>query len=202
MGRGSLRRSFALRVAAALAALVLLVTGLGFGWGYWRVEQALGAQLDAAIAADAEGYLGDYQAIGLPGLALSIAAQARRRGALVVLRTAGGDAVAGALPDAPAGLRGFVTVRASDGRDLRLLGAVLPGGLQLVVGADLAPVRRCCWAGRQRGGWSAGWAWCRRRRRTWWPAIFPAACRSRGAATSSTAWPARSTPCWRGLRHW
>ncbi len=142
MGRGSLRRSFALRVAAALAALVLLVTGLGFGWGYWRVEQALGAQLDAAIAADAEGYLGDYQAVGLPGLALGITAQARRRGALVVLRTAGGEALAGALPDALDGLRGFVTVRAADGRDLRLLGVVLPGGLQLVVGADLAPVRR------------------------------------------------------------
>lgn len=142
MGRGGLRRSFALRVAAALAALVLLVTGLGFGWGYWRVEQSLGAQLDAAIAADAEGYLGDYQAAGLPGLALSIAAQARRRGALVLLRSAGGDAIVGALPDAPAGLRGFVTVRAADGRDLRLLGVALPGGLQLMVGADLAPVHR------------------------------------------------------------
>ena len=38
MVRGSLRRSFALRMAATSAALVLLVCSLGFGWGYWRVE--------------------------------------------------------------------------------------------------------------------------------------------------------------------
>lgn len=142
MAWGSLRRSFALRVGATSAALVLLVCGLGFGWGYWRVERALGAQLDAAIAAEAEGYLEDYQSLGPQAFALGIAAQARRRGALVLLRTAGGGVVAGALADAPPGLRGFATVRAADGRDLRVLGGALPGGLQLVVGADLAPVRR------------------------------------------------------------
>ncbi len=142
MGWGGLRRSFALRVAAVAAALVVLVTGLGFGWGYWRVEQALGAQLDAAIAADLQDYLGDYGALGPGGFVVSIAAQARRRGALVLLRTAAGTPIAGALAEAPPGLRGFATVRAADGRDLRLLGAGLPGGLQLVVGADLAPVRR------------------------------------------------------------
>lgn len=142
MGAGGLRRSFALRVAATSAALVVLVCGLGFGWGYLRVERALGAQLDAAIVADAEGYLEDYRALGPQAFAIAIAAQARRRGALVLLRTAGGVVVAGALADAPAGLRGFATVQAADGRDLRVLGTVLPGGLQLVVGADLLPVRR------------------------------------------------------------
>ncbi len=142
MARGGLRHSFALRVAALSAALVVLICGLGFSWGYWRVERALGAQLDAAIATEAEGYLEDYEALGPPAFALGIAAQARRRGALVLLRTANETVVAGALPDAPPGLRGFATVRATDGRDLRMLGAALPGGLQLVVGADLALVRR------------------------------------------------------------
>lgn len=138
----ALRHSFAWRAAALSAALVVLVCGLGFGWGYWRVEQALAAQLDAAIATEAEGYLEDYEALGPQAFALGIAAQARRRGAVVLLRTANGTPVAGLLADAPPGLRGFGTVQAADGRNLRLLGAILPGGLQLVVGADLAPVRR------------------------------------------------------------
>ena len=102
----------------------------------------MGAQLDVAIATEAEGYLEEYEALGPQAFALGVAAQARRRGALVVLRTANGGVVAGALPDAPTGLRGFATVRAADGRDIRMLGAALPGGLQLVVGADLLPVRR------------------------------------------------------------
>ncbi len=139
---GGLRQSFALRVAALSAALVVLVCGAGFGWGYLRVAGALGAQLDTAIATDAEGYLEDLESLGPQGFALSIAAAARRRGALVLLRTASGSRIAGALDGAPVGLRGFATLRAPDGRDLRVLGAGLPGGLELMVGADLAPVRR------------------------------------------------------------
>jgi len=137
-----LRQSFALRVAALSAALVVLVCGAGFGWAYFQVAGALGAQLDAAIATDAEGYLEDLQNFGPQGFAASVAAAARRRGALVLLRTADGGRVAGALDGAPVGLRGFTTLRAPDGRDLRVLGAALPGGLELMVGADLAPVRR------------------------------------------------------------
>jgi len=137
-----MRQSFALRVAALSAALVVLVCGAGFGWGYFQVAGALGAQLDAAIATDAEGYLEDLQNYGPQGFAASVAVAARRRGALVLLRTADGTRVAGALDGAPAGLRGFTTLRAPDGRDLRVLGAALPGGLELLVGADLAPVRR------------------------------------------------------------
>lgn len=144
---GGVRQSFALRVAALSAALVVLVCGAGFGWAYLRVAGALGAQLDAAIAADAEGYLEDLQNFGPQGFAASVAAAARRRGALVLLRTADGGLVAGALDGVPfggvpPGLRGFTTLRAPDGRDLRVLGAALPGGLELLVGADLAPVRR------------------------------------------------------------
>jgi len=137
-----MRQSFALRVAALSAALVVLVCGAGFGWAYLRVAGALGTQLDAAIAADAEGYLEDLETLGPQGFAASIAAAARRRGALVLLRTADGSRIAGALAGVPSGLRGFTTLRAPDGRDLRVLGAALPGGLELLVGADLAPVRR------------------------------------------------------------
>ncbi len=138
---GGLRQSFALRVAALSAALVVLVCGAGFGWAYLRVAGALGAQLDAAIAADAEGYLEDLETLGPQAFAAGIAA-ARHRGALVLLRTADGSRIAGSLAGVPAGLRGFTTLRAPDGRDLRVLGAALPGGLELLVGADLAPVRR------------------------------------------------------------
>jgi len=137
-----LRQSFALRVAALSAVLVVLVCGAGFGWGYLRVAGALGAQLDAAIATDAESYLEDLQNLGPQGFAASVALAARRRGALVLLRSVGGSRIAGALDGAPIGLRGFATLRAPDGRDLRVLGAALPGGLELMVGADLAPVRR------------------------------------------------------------
>ena len=129
-------------MGAISATLVVLVCGLGFGWGYWQVERTLHAQLDAATVAEAGGYLKDYEALGPQAFALGVVAQARRRGALVLLRTAKGGVVAGALADAPPGLRGFATVRGADGRDLRMLGAALPGGLQLVVGADLLPVRR------------------------------------------------------------
>lgn len=58
-----MRQSFALRVAALSAVLVLLVCGAGFGWAYLRVAGALGTQLDAAIAADAEGYLEDRKSV-------------------------------------------------------------------------------------------------------------------------------------------
>jgi len=141
-GMGGLRHSFAVRVAALSAVLVMLVCGTGFGWGYLRVAGALGAQLDAAIGTDAEGYLEDLDNLGPQAFAASVAAAAHRKGALVLLRTVDGRRIAGALDGAPAGLRGFATLRAPDGRDLRVLGAGLPGGLELLVGADLAPVRR------------------------------------------------------------
>ena len=139
---GGLRQSFALRIAALSAVLVVLVCGAGFGWAYLRVAGALGAQLDAAIAADAEGYLEDLETLGPQAFAAGIAAAARHRGALVLLRTADGNRIAGSLSGVPAGLRGFTTLRAQDGRDLRVLGAALPGGLELLVAADFAPVRR------------------------------------------------------------
>jgi signal transduction histidine kinase len=137
-----LRKSFALRVAALAAGLVVLVCGLGFGWGFLRVEGALREQLDAAIASDAQDFLTDYENLGPNGLVASVADAARRRGSLVLLQTVEGAAVAGNLRGMPLGLKGFDTVRLPDGRDLRAIGAVLPRGLNLIVASDLAPVRR------------------------------------------------------------
>jgi signal transduction histidine kinase len=136
-----LARSFAVRVAALAAGLVVLVCLLGFGWGYLRVEEALSNQLDAAIAGQTEAFLEELDAGGLNGLTASVAAEARRRGAFVVLQTQRGTIVAGGIDAGPVGLRGFTTFRSPDGRSLRALGAILPGGLNLIVAADLAPVR-------------------------------------------------------------
>jgi len=137
-----MRKSFALRVAALAAALVVVVCGLGFGWGFLRVESALRDQLDLAIASDAQDYLADFESLGANALIASVADAARRRGALVLLQTAEGTTIAGNIRGAPLGLNGFDDLHLPDGRDLRALGAILPRGLNLIVAADLAPVRR------------------------------------------------------------
>lgn len=137
-----LRKSSALRVAALAAGLVVLVCGLGFGWGYLRVAGVLRDQLDAAIASDAQDFLQDYENLGPSGLVASVADAARRRGGLVLLQTVDGSAIAGNIGGAPLALQGFSTLRLPDGRDVRAIGALLPRGLNLIVAADLAPVRR------------------------------------------------------------
>ncbi len=137
-----LRRSFALRVATLAAGLVVLVCGLGFGWGYLRVEAVLAAQLDAALASQATSFLEELDQDGLVGLTASVVAETRRRGAFVLLQTQAGTRLAGGIAGAPVALRGFATFAAPDGRNLRALGATLPGGLNLIVAAELAPVRQ------------------------------------------------------------
>ena len=71
------------------------------------------------------------------------AAYARRRGpVLVLLQGPNGEALAGRLPvPRPPLLRGYATLEATGGRpSLRLLGAVLPGGANLLVATALTPV--------------------------------------------------------------
>ncbi len=138
----NLRRSFALRVAALAAGLVVIVCGLGFFWGYLRVEGALQEQLDAAIASDAQDLLADYEAAGPRGLVASVSDATRRHGMQVRLQTPRGENIVGNINGAPVGLIGFDTLHLPDGRDIRALGAVLPGGLNLIVAADLQPLRR------------------------------------------------------------
>jgi signal transduction histidine kinase len=148
-----MRRSFALRVAVAAAAVMLVASFLGALWIRQQAEAAMRAQLDLALAAEAESLIREYESFGLPGLSEQAAAYARRRGpVLVLLQTPDGRAMAGRLPiPVPPRLRGYATLDAREGRPpMRLLGAVLPGGANLVVATDLTPVEeaagRLAWA--------------------------------------------------------
>jgi signal transduction histidine kinase len=123
---------------------MLVLSLLGSGWGWLRAEAALRQQLDLVIAGEAEGFLREYEEFGLLGLAATVDAYARRRGPLlVVLLAPDGRRVAGRLPGAQPGLRGFAVLPATEDRPaLRVLGARLTGGASLMVAADLTPVDR------------------------------------------------------------
>ncbi|WP_419897204.1 sensor histidine kinase [Roseomonas sp. USHLN139] len=137
-------RSFAPRLALAMAAVVLVASFCGAGWGWLRAQSALRQQLDLVLAAEAEGLIRDYENYGLAGLAEATRLYSRRQGPiLLALSTPDGRLIAGGLPVAPVTLRGFATLpRTGEGGDLRALGALLPGGVNLVVATDLAPVDR------------------------------------------------------------
>ncbi|WP_338928281.1 HAMP domain-containing sensor histidine kinase [Roseomonas mucosa] len=136
-------RSFAPRAALLIAAVVMLASGLGAGWGWLRAQAALNQQLDLILAAEAEGFLREYEAGGLSGLATVAQSYVRRSGPLrVQLQTADGRPLLGDLPGVPPGLRGFATLRGRDGTRLRALGTVLQGGVGLVLATDLAPAER------------------------------------------------------------
>jgi signal transduction histidine kinase len=136
------KSSFALRAATASAMVMLVLSLLGSGWGWLRAEAALRQQLDLAIAAEAEGFLREYEDFGLRGLALAVEAYGRRRGPLfVALLAPDGRPIAGRIPEAPPALRGFANLPGTGERpSLRVLGGTLPGGATLLVAADLTPV--------------------------------------------------------------
>ncbi len=135
-------RSFAWRVAAAAAAAMLLVSLATAGWVWWQAESSLRAQLDRALAAEAESLLRDLEPYGMQGLAEQVELTRRRRGpVLALLQTAMGQPIAGALPGAPPFLRGYATLEAGP-RSMRALGVVLPGGVNLIVAGDLAAVEQ------------------------------------------------------------
>jgi signal transduction histidine kinase len=136
---GRLLRSFALRTALGIAAAALLLSLLGAGWGWLRAEVALRQELDLVLADEAEGLIRDYQAIG-PDALLDAARISVRRDAplLVLVQTADGQTLAGRMDGAPAALRGYATLRSPGEPALRALGALLPGGINLVVGARLS----------------------------------------------------------------
>ena len=145
-----MRHSFALRAALAAAALMLVTSLLGSGWIWRQAEEALRTQLDLALAAEVESLVREYESLGLGGLADQAQAYARRRGpVLVLLQTPDGQVLAGRLPAivrAPL-LRGYATLEAAPGRPaMRMLGAVLPNGANLIVATELAPVERAATA--------------------------------------------------------
>lgn len=136
-----LLRSFALRTSLGIAAAALLLSLLGAGWGWLRAETALNQELDLVLAGEAEGLIRDYRAIG-PEALLDAARVAARRDALllVLVQTADGQTLAGHMDGAPAALRGYATLRAPGEPPLRALGAMLPGGINLLVAAPLSAV--------------------------------------------------------------
>lgn len=134
-----LLRSFALRTALGISAAALLLSLLGAGWGWLRAETALRQELDLVLADEAEGLVRDYQSIG-PNALVDAARISLRRDAplLVLVQTADGQTLAGHLDGAPAALRGYATLRVPGEPPLRALGAMLPGGINLVVAARLS----------------------------------------------------------------
>ena len=138
-GLRRLIRSFALRTSLGMAAAALVLSLIGAGWGWLRADTALRQELDLLLAGEAEGLIRDYQAIG-PEALLDAARVSVRRDALllVLVQTAGGQTLAGRMDAAPAALRGFATLRAPGQPPLRALGAMLPGGINLVIAAPLS----------------------------------------------------------------
>lgn len=153
--------SFALRVATASAAVMLVLSLLSSGWVWWQAETALRRQLDITIAAEAEGFVREYEDFGLRGLATAVENYARRRGPLfVALLTPDGRIMAGRMPQAPPPLRGFANLPGTGERpSLRVLGGTLPSGATLLVAADLTPLNAdataLAWAAPIAGGAAA-----------------------------------------------
>ncbi len=91
------------------------------------------------LAGEAEGLIRDYQAIGPEALLDAARVSARRDALLLVLvQTADGQTLAGRMAGAPAALRGYATLRVPGEPPLRALGAMLPGGINLLVAAPLS----------------------------------------------------------------
>ena len=122
-----------------MAAAALLLSLIGAGWGWLRAETALRQELDLVLAGEAEGLIRDYQLIGPQALIDAARVSVRRDALLLVLvQTADGQTLAGRMDAAPAALLGYATLRAPGQPPLRALGAVLPGGINLVVAAPLS----------------------------------------------------------------
>jgi signal transduction histidine kinase len=134
-----LLRSFALRTSLSIAAAALLLSLLGAGWGWFRAEVALRQELDLVLASEAEGLLRDYQTIGPEALVEAARISVRRDApVLVLVQTADGQTIAGRMPGAPAALLGYATLRAPGQPPLRALGAMLGGGINLLVAVHLS----------------------------------------------------------------
>ena len=141
------KRSLALRVTALVALSVLVSSAVGFAFAYVQVVRLLRAQLDATIVAEAADLADEYRAVGLEGLRATMKARAasvgRRGFALRLIGPEAREAVAaGPRFELPRGMKGFAEPPQPDGRQVRVLGTVLPDGAELAVAADLEPLRR------------------------------------------------------------
>jgi HAMP domain-containing protein len=134
-------RSLALRVTLLVALVVILASAAGYTLAYVQAVRLLRADLDAALAEEAEGLQDEYRALGAMGLARAIEDR----------HTPGGErhfALWFGAPDVEAaagmtfGARGVPDGYADLDDRLRSYAIALPDGARLVVAADLAPLRR------------------------------------------------------------
>lgn len=139
-------RSLALRVTLLVAFAVLVSSAAGFVFVHVQADRLLRQQLDSSISAEAESLAEEYRALGLDGLQAALRSrvrQARSESVALRLREPGPkERFIGRPFAAPAMLRGFAELPQPDGTVLRALGSVLPDGAEVVVAADLAPLRR------------------------------------------------------------
>jgi signal transduction histidine kinase len=139
-------RSLALRVTLLVAFAVLVSSAAGFLFVHAQADRLLRQQLDSSISAQAESLIEEYRALGLDGLHAALRSRVRQGGGESValrLREPGPkETFIGRPFAAPAMLRGFAELPQPDGTVLRALGRVLPDGAEVVVAADLAPLRR------------------------------------------------------------
>ncbi|WP_439598435.1 ATP-binding protein [Falsiroseomonas sp.] len=147
-------RSLALRIAGAVAGLVLLASLLGFGLAYLGAVRMLEGQLDAELVEQGETLAEEARLFGAAGLRAAVEAQSLRAGpdgfALRLLQPDAEPIFAGRPFVAPEGLRGLAELPQAGGGALRGLGLELAGGSTLVVAADLANLQA---AARGLAGW-------------------------------------------------
>ena len=136
-------RSLALRVGAGVAIVVLVTSAAGLGVAYTSSVALLRSQLDAAIQAQAQALLDEYQVFGPDGLRAAVQAQSLRGGpegyALRLRQPRQPPVYAGRPFDAPSTHPGVFNIPLPGGerQALRALGILLPDGSELVVAADL-----------------------------------------------------------------
>jgi len=147
-------RSLALRIAGAVAGVVLLASVLGFGLAYLGAVRMLEGQLDAELGEQAATLEEEARLFGAAGLRAAVEAQSLRAGpggfALRLIQPDAEPVFAGRPFEAPEALRGLADLPQPAGGMLRGLGLELAGGSTLVVAADLADLHA---AARGLAGW-------------------------------------------------
>lgn len=139
-----------LRLAAAMALAVLLLTLVAMGLTFRLVEARMMDGTRALLSADLDGLAAIYEQRRIPALraAIDYRAQAGNPGELLLLLDKQGQPLAGNLSAWPDGIArsetGFSPLGAQEtllqGRRWLLVARSLPGGFPLLVGRSLEPV--------------------------------------------------------------
>ena len=146
---GALRRWIGttfFRITLLHLVLTMLGTALLAGVGFWATSRFAAQQIAAEIERDVGVLLGAGRLGGTASVALSVEARiaADRSGTqYFLLAGPDGGRIAGNLAAAPrrAGWNSIEIERGAEGSTMLAFGTALPGGLFLLVGRDVAPVR-------------------------------------------------------------